>query len=164
MKKLFFTLALVLGCYFAAFSQKNYTNAIGLRLGYPTSITYKHFISEPGAIEVFAGFRSYSGYGWFNAAAAYEHHFDISGVDGLNWYAGGGVSAFFWNDRDNIFVNNRDYKSTSIGVFGVIGLDYKFANAPLNLSVDWMPLVFLNGYGSGFGGGYGALSARYVLN
>ena len=62
MKKLFFTLVLLVA-FFAANSQE-YKSAIGLRLGYPTSITYKHFISEPGAIEVFAGFRSYSLYRW----------------------------------------------------------------------------------------------------
>jgi len=162
MKKSIFTLVLALGCFVAAYSQ-NYNSAIGLRLGYPVSVTYKHFISEPGAIEVFAGFRSYSGYGWFNIAGAYEHHFPISGAEGLNWYVGGGASAFFWNDRDNFFVGNNDYNSTSIGILGVVGLDYKFADAPVNLSVDWMPLIFLNGYGRGFGGGYGALSARYVL-
>lgn len=162
MKKLLFTLALVLGCFFAAYSQ-NYHSAIGLRLGYPASVSYKQFISEPGAIEGFLGFRSYSGYSWINIGATYQHHMPISGVDGLNWYFGGGASVFFWNDKDDVFVNNDDFSTTSIGVLGVLGLDYKFANAPVNLSVDWMPTFFVNGYGSGFGGGYGALSARYVL-
>lgn len=160
MKKLFFTLALALGCFVAAYSQ-NYKSALGLRLGYPISATYKHFISEPGAIEVFAGFRSWTYYSWFNVAGAYEHHFPISGVDGLNWYVGGGASAFFWNYKD-LFPGDNS-ASTSIGIMGVLGLDYKFDNAPVNLSVDWMPIFFVNGYGNGFGGGYGALSARYVL-
>jgi hypothetical protein len=157
-KKILLTLTLVLGCLWAAHSQKAYNSAIGLRLGYPVSVSYKHFISDPGAIEVFAGFRNYSGYGWFNVGAAYQHHFPISGVDGLNWYAGGGASAFFWNfDIDN------DESNLSIGVLGVVGLDYKFDSAPVNISVDWMPIFFANGYGNGFGGGYGALSVRYVL-
>ena len=26
-----------------------------------------------------------------------------------------------------------------MGAMGVVGLDYKFANAPLNLSLDWKP-------------------------
>lgn len=160
MKKLFFTFALALGCFVAAYSQ-NYNSAIGLRLGYPVSVTYKHFISEPGAIEVFAGFRSWTYYRWFNVAGLYEHNFPISGVEGLNWYVGGGASAFFWS-YDDLFVGD-DGSNTSIGIMGVLGLDYKFESAPVNLSVDWMPLFFLNGYGNGFGGGYGALSARYVL-
>jgi hypothetical protein len=162
MKKLIFTLVLVIGCFFAAYSQ-NYKSAIGLRLGYPVSVSYKHFISEPGAIEGFLGFRSYSGYSWVNVGATYQHHFAIPDVDGLSWYVGGGASVFFWNDKDDFFAGNDDFNSTSFGILGVLGLDYKFPSAPINLSVDWMPTIFINGYGSGFGGGYGALSARYVL-
>ena len=79
----------------AAQSQSGYKSAIGLRFGYPLSVSYKHFISEPGAIEVFAGFRSYSYYSWFNIGGLYEHHKPISSVDGLQWYFGGGASVFF---------------------------------------------------------------------
>ncbi len=158
MKKLFFTLVLVLA-FFAAQSQE-YKSAIGLRLGYPTSISYKQFISDPGAIEVFAGFRSYTFYRWVNIGAAYEHHKPITGVEGLKWYFGGGASVFLWTYDDGFL---DDDGSTSFGLLGVLGLDYKFANAPVNLSADWMPVFFLNGYGNGFGGGFGALSARYTF-
>ncbi len=161
-KKFFLTIALALGCFAAAYSQ-SYSSAIGLRLGYPASLSYKQFFSEQGAIEGFLGFRSYTGYSWMNVGATYQHHFPITGVDGLNWYVGGGASIFFWNDKDNVFVNNSDFSTTSFGVLGVLGLDYKFENAPFNLSVDWMPTIFINGYGSGFGGGYGALCVRYVI-
>ncbi len=158
MKKLFFTLVLLMA-FFAANSQ-DYKSAIGLRLGYPTSITYKHFISEPGAIELFAGFRSYTFYRWINVGGAYEHHKPISGVDGLKWYFGGGASIFLWTYDDGFL---DDDGSTSFGLLGVLGLDYKFADAPVNLSADWMPVFFLNGYGNGFGGGFGAVSARYTF-
>lgn len=162
-KQLFLTLAFALGlCYVS--NAQNYHSAIGLRLGYPTSISYKHFISEPAAIEGFLGFRSYANYGWLNVGATYQHHFPISGADGLSWYAGGGASVFFWNDKNDFFSGNDDFSTTSLGILGVLGLDYKFANAPVNLSVDWMPIFFINGYGNGFGGGYGALSARYTIN
>jgi hypothetical protein len=160
MKKLIFTLSLVLCCVFAAQSQ-GYKSAIGLRFGYPLSVSYKHFISEPGAVEVFAGFRNYAYYNWFNVGAIYEHHKPISSVEGLQWYFGGGASVFFWSFDDGFFNDNSS--NTSIGVMGALGLDYKFANAPFNLSVDWLPTFFVNGYGNGFGGGYGALAARYTL-
>ncbi|MEQ1744522.1 MAG: hypothetical protein ABMA02_03790 [Saprospiraceae bacterium] len=158
-KKLVFVLALLIGCAAASFGQE-YKSAIGLRLGYPVSITYKTFISDPGAIEIFGGFRSWTGYKWFNVAGLYEHHAEVSGVDGLKWYFGGGASVFFWT-YDEGFDGGS---STSIGLLGTLGLDYKFADAPINLSADWVPHFFLNGYGSGFGGGYGALSVRYTLN
>ena len=56
MKKLFFTLAIMFAC-FAAFSQANYKSAIGLRLGYPASISFKTFVNEKGAFEGFLGYR-----------------------------------------------------------------------------------------------------------
>jgi len=160
MKKVILALTLVMGLSMAA-SAQNYTSAIGLRLGYPTSVSYKHFISDQGALEGFLGFRSYArSYSWVTLGLTYQHHWDISGVDGLSWYAGGGLSAFFWNYKDN-FIGAEG--NTSIGVLGALGLDYKFDSAPVNLSLDWLPIFFVNGYGSGFGGGYGALSVRYVL-
>lgn len=159
-KKFFLVLTLFLGVLLSSEAQSSYQSAIGLRLGYPVSVSYKHFIGDPSAIEVFAGIRSWSGYSFINIGGLYEYHKPISGVDGLQWYFGGGASVFFWNYKNN-FVG--DYATTSFGLLGALGLDYKFADAPVNLSVDWVPTIFLNGYGSGFGGGYGALSARYTL-
>jgi len=52
----------------------------------------------------------------------------------------------------------------TFGVHGNVGLDYTFENAPINVSIDWMPTVLLgSGYSTGFSAGYGALSLRYVL-
>lgn len=144
----------------ATHAQNNYTSAIGLRLGYPLSVSYKHFVSESSAIEAFGGFRSYAGYGWFNVGALYQVHKPIADVEGLNWYFGGGASVYFWN-YDNDFIGSD--ASTSFGILGNLGLDYKFANSPINVTLDWVPAFFVNGYGSGFGGGYGALGVRYVL-
>lgn len=159
MKKLILTLVVVVCCVFAAQSQ-DYKSAIGLRLGYPLSVSYKTFISDPGAIEVFAGFRSYAYLGWFNVGAMYEHHLPIASVSGLKWYFGGGAAVYFWH-YDNGYPDADS--NTSFSILGNLGLDYKFASAPVNLSVDWVPTFFLNGYGDGFAGGYGALSVRYTL-
>lgn len=160
MKKLFFTLAIMFA-FSAAYSQSTYKSAIGLRFGVPLSVSYKQFISEPGAIEVFAGFRNYSGYGWFNVGALYQHHKPIESVEGLKWYFGGGAAAYFWNyDFD---LPGDDDTNLNLSVLLNLGLDYKFDSVPLNLSVDWVPGFFIGGYASGFGGGYGALSARYTL-
>ncbi len=160
LRKLLF-LALFLCLFAAAASAQEYRSAIGARLGYPLSASYKHFISAPGAIELFAGTRGWTTYRWFNVGGIYQHHFPIEGVSGLKWYVGGGASIFFWSYGD-AFVGS--YGSTSFGVLGVLGLDYKFTEAPINLSLDWVPLLFLNGFGRGFGSGYGALSVRYTLN
>lgn len=152
---------LVMLFMFAAVSQaQDYKTAVGLRLGSPLSVSYKTFISEKGAFEGVAGFRSFSGFSWFNVGAYYQHHNEISSVNGLKWYYGAGANIYFWSFDFDL----PGSSSTSIGLSGVLGLDYKFADIPLNLSIDWIPTFFVNGYNDGFAGGYGALAARYVLN
>jgi hypothetical protein len=161
MKKLalLFSMLLVLALS-GGLKAQNYKSAIGLRLGVPLAVSYKFFVTEPGAIELYAGYRHYAfGYTYFSLGGMYEHHFPISSVDGLAWYVGGGASVWFFNYD---FVT--DESATGIGINGIIGLDYKFANAPINLSVDWGPTFQVSGYGNGFAAGYGALAVRYTLS
>lgn len=149
----------------AAFSQvgsaQRYSSAVGARLGYPLSLSYKTFVSESTAVEGILGYRGFSGYSWITIGAALQKHNAIGDVDGLAWYYGGGASVFLFNFDNDFFGDNSS--TTSFGIQGYLGLDYRFADIPLNLSVDWVPTFFVNGFGSGFGGGYGALAARYIL-
>ncbi|MEO5905329.1 MAG: hypothetical protein ABIQ11_01290, partial [Saprospiraceae bacterium] len=141
---------------------QNYQSALGLRLGFPLAVSYKFFISEPAAIELYLGFRSYNfGYTFLNPGVMYQYHFPISGVDGLSWYVGAGASIYLYNYKDNYC---PDCDGLAFGLNGVLGLDYKFANAPINLSADWLPSIVIGGNFTGFGGGNGALAARYTLN
>lgn len=138
-----------------------YDKAIGLRFGYPLAASFKFFVTEPGAIEIYLGIRSWTWYSSINPGAMYQHHFPISGVDGLSWYVGGGAGLELNNYKTG-------YDGDNLGIYinGVLGLDYRFANAPINLSVDWSPTFVLSGgnaYVNDFRGGYGALSARYIL-
>lgn len=164
MKKLIFTLAVILCCVFAAQAQSSYKTAIGLRLGYPAAISLKHFISEKGAVEGFVGFRGYNFVRLINVGALYQHHSPISDVEGLKWYVGGGAGAWIWT-YDNDYNFGADYGNLNLAVMGCLGLDYKFADLPINLSVDWVPTFVVGDsyYSAGFGFGYGALSARYTL-
>lgn len=141
---------------------QDYKSAIGLRFGYPLSITYKTFLNESNALELYAGYRGYSGiYSYFSVGALYEIHKPINGVDGLSWYYGGGLSVQFFT-YDNSYVFTDDNGSVGLGISGVIGLDYKFADAPFNLSVDFLPTIRFGGWDSGYYS-WGALAARYVL-
>ena len=163
MKKiaLLFSMLFVMAIVNEAKAQ-NYQSALGLRLAFPLAASYKFFISEPAAIELYLGIRSYSiGYTFLNPGAMYQYHFPINGVDGLNWYVGGGASLYLYNFKDNYC---SDCDGLAFGLNGALGLDYKFANAPINLSVDWLPTIVIAGNFSGFGGSYGALAARYTLN
>lgn len=127
-------------------SGQDYTTALGLRLGYPFGITLKHFVSPQGALEGIVGV----GYG-FNLTALYEYHGNFSGASGLKWFAGGGLSFYSWPDW-----------GASVGIAGILGLDYKFAGAPIDLSLDWLPAFYFTGYNA-FTGGGGALSVRYTF-
>ena len=49
-----------------------------------------------------------------------------------------------------------------VGVDGVIGLDYKFRGAPINLSLDWQP-SFEFGDNRGFVSSWGGLGIRYTF-
>lgn len=156
------TLLILFVCINYPSQAQNYTTAIGLRLGYPFSASYKTFINENNAIEITAGYRGWTYYKWFNIGGYYQHHTPIESADGLSWYYGGGINLYFWS-FDNSYFNSKDYSSTTLGLSGVLGLDYKFKDTPINVSLDWIPTFFLSGYGDGFGGGYGGLSVRYVL-
>lgn len=158
MKKIYFSIVVCLLLTSGLFAQ-DFNSAIGLRLGYPTSVTYKKFISSNNAIEVFAGYRNFVGASFFTVSGAYQIHKDFDSVDRLQWYYGAGASAFLWS------VDFGD-GSTSLGIQGYLGLSYTLSSAPVNFSIDWIPTVFINGlegYGRGFGSGYGSLAVRYVL-
>lgn len=160
MKKTLLTVSVITAmAMFGSLYGQSYQSAVGLRLGSPWAASYKMFISEPGAIEVFAGYRWHGSYSWVSANGLYQHHFPIGSVENLSWYIGAGAGVQFWSWKGLAL----DDSNTSISIMGVGGLDYKFADIPLNLSLDWMPTYFLGGYFSGFGGGYGSLTARYVL-
>ncbi|MEZ4910436.1 MAG: hypothetical protein R2774_06210 [Saprospiraceae bacterium] len=153
-------LAAFMFCSVISYGQ-SYNSAIGARLGYPLSLSYKKFISDRAAVEGILGFKSYTGYSWINVGGLYEIHNELPSIDGLSWYYGAGASIYLWS-YDNDFIDAGS--STSIGISGVIGLDYRFADIPLNISIDWIPTFFVNGYGNGFGSEYGGIGVRYILN
>ena len=146
-------------CLFTLNTQaQNYDSAVGLRLGSPLSASYKTFLNESSAIEAFASFRSFSGYSWFALNGAYQIHKPIDSIDGLNYYYGAGAGVYFWS-----FDFDGDNATTTLGIQGYLGLDYTFKDAPINITVDWIPTIFINGFTSGFGAGFGSLGVRYTL-
>ena len=132
-------------------SSSSYTTALGLKY-YPGGITIKHFINSNTALEGLLYFWSPG----VRFTGLYEIHGDISDVNGLKWYIGPGAHLGFYNN---------DYGGgVSIGLDGVLGLDYKFEGAPINLSLDWQPsLEFSSSYESGFIGNWGGLGIRYAF-
>lgn len=166
MKKAILFFSLFIFCLMANTAQaQDFKSAVGARLGYPLSVTYKHFLNETGAIEVYAGTRGFGGllgvggYRWYSVSGGYQIHADIESVEGLQWYYGAGASVFFWT-----YDFDTDASSVSLGLQAYGGLSYTFEDQPVNISIDWVPTIFLNSYAnSGFNAGYGSVAVRYIL-
>lgn len=139
---------------------QNYKTAVGARIGYPLTLSGKYFIDESIALEANLGLRAFSGYSWFALSAAGLKHKPLDVLDGLNWYYGAGLSVYFWR-FDQITTLSS---SSSLGLQGYVGLDYTFKKSPINVTIDWTPTFFINGYTSGLGTRFGGLGIRYTLN
>jgi hypothetical protein len=128
----------------------DYTTALGVKVWDGGGISLKHFFDERNAGELIAYFWSRG----VRFTGLYEIHGDINGAAGLKWYIGPGAHIGFYNTKygDGGFV----------GVDGVLGLDYKFNGAPINVSLDWQPSIEF-GSGRGFYGGWGGLGIRYTF-
>jgi hypothetical protein len=131
-------------------SGSDYTTAVGVKVWDGGGITLKHFFNEKNAGELI-------GYFWSRGVrftGLYEIHGDINGAEGLKWYIGPGA---------HIGVYNNKYGDGGfIGIDGVLGLDYKFNAAPINISLDWQP-SFEFGDNRGFVGSWGGLGIRYTF-
>ena len=137
MKKLVSVLVVLLMVGAAcSVSAQDYKTALGVRLSSSpaivnNSISIKHFVTEKAAIEGLFSFGDPLAIG-----ALLEIHEPL-GTPGLQWYYGGGAYLGFVKSYN---VNtDKNETNTNFGAQGVLGLDYKFANVPVNLSIDWKP-------------------------
>ena len=132
----------------------SYTTALGVKF-YPGAVTLKHFIKTDVALEGIAYFFDRG----LRVTGLYEFHGDINGAPGLKWYIGPGAHVGFYNSK---YYEGNSY--VGVGIDGVLGLDYKFNGAPINLSLDWQPsFEFGDHYKNGFSGDWGGFAIRYTF-
>jgi hypothetical protein len=115
---------------------QDYKTGLGVRLSnwnamQNNSISIKQFISEKTAIEGLFTFGDPLALG-----ALIEFHKPLSAAGLTYYYGAGGYLAFVKTVNVNSQKSSTD---PNIGAQGVIGLDYKFSNIPLNISLDWKP-------------------------
>ncbi len=160
MKKIFTILGLIFITSLAMYSTsnaQNYKHAIGGRFGTANGVTFKTSLGGNKMLDIIANFRSHDGLEYFRLTGLYEINNPIAGAPGLAWYYGlGGTLGS---------VKYKHYKSSSdlyLSLDGVLGLDYKFVEAPINLSLDWKPAIALAPDTEFDGAGLG-LSIRFTF-
>ncbi|MBP7902187.1 MAG: hypothetical protein KA015_05170 [Spirochaetes bacterium] len=128
MKKYFVILFLFISniCF-----ASDYKAALGVRLEAGKhgnhGLSYKYFFAKPSAVELMA--LSDLDYGIeFHAFYIFQNNLPGASSE-FQWYAGAGGHLGIWE------------KDTPVaGPDGLIGLEYRFKQIPLALSLDWHPL------------------------
>jgi hypothetical protein len=137
MKKIILSTLLITGIFcYSTVQAQDYQTALGVRLSSSSamvnnSISIKHFISEKSAIEGLLSFGDPLAIG-----ALYELHKPLAASGLTYFYGAGGYIAFLKKVNTN---TNKTTTDPNFGAQGVLGLDYKFNNIPLNISIDWKP-------------------------
>jgi hypothetical protein len=147
LKAIVFTIALLLGTFFAM--AQPYNNAIGAHIGSPGGVSFKHFTGDKFAIEGILG--GYFGpTGGVSLVLLAENHAELFFPD---LYVVYGLGAHAGSVNQSLF----------LGGDGILGLEYNFGSAPFNFMVDIKPRIGLQSGGFQFGMD-GGLALRYILN
>lgn len=150
--KLFSTIVIVLMMYANDLNaQRAYNTAIGIRAGGTSGLTVKQFTGSSTALEGILGIWP-DGFGFTLLIEKYAG----SGLDGLNWYYGGGGHIAAHNNRHFYNYpyerNGRRYGDGELGfgVDGIVGIEYKIPPIPIALSLDLKPFVEVTTHGNAF--------------
>ncbi len=160
MKKLFFTVALLVGFVTIVSAQEVSPHAIGIRTGdndgFGAEISYQKKMGDINRFELDLGFRDNKNFDAWKLTGVYQWIWNIDG--GFNWYAGFGAGLGSWNNKtfdnvdDGLFVN----------AVGDIGVEYNIDNFPLLISLDFRPeFGIVNNFGDNDLGLDIALGIRY---
>ena len=156
MRKFFLTVVMAFSII-ALLNAQDYRTGIGLRGGFSSGLTLKHFVSNKAAFEGILSTR------WrgFDITGLYEIHGEAFDVERLNWYYGFGAHLGFWDGRYAPW-GSVGSTYTVIGIDGILGIEYNFTEIPVNISLDWKPAINVFG-NQGFWGDGGAISLRYIF-
>jgi hypothetical protein len=135
---------------------QEYKTGIGIRAGFSSGLTIKHFINRKAAVEGLLKSR------WqgFDITGLYEVQAKAFDVDHLDWFYGGGAHIGFYNGS-HAYWGDNGVAYTIVGIDGIIGLEYSFSDIPINIGIDWKPALNLVGYTGIWS--EGALSVRFVF-
>jgi hypothetical protein len=158
MKKIGLSLLFAL-CLFFYGNAQDYNTGIGLRGGFASGLTIKHFVTSKAAFEGILASR------WrgIEVTGLYEVHGRAFQTERMKWFIGFGAHVGFWNgDYTHKYWGEPGESYTVVGLDGILGLEYSFVEVPFNIGIDWKPAFNFYGY-SGFWADGGALSIRYIF-
>lgn len=144
MKKIIFSLLVLLAFSNLMNGQEISDNAIGLRFGdnagFGGEISYQKKLSNINRLEVDLGFRSRSNENdAFKLTGIYQWMWNID--QGFNWYAGFGAGVGSWTNNN---INSTKNDGMFLNADGNIGIEYNF-DIPLLISLDFRPEIGLLG-------------------
>jgi hypothetical protein len=154
MKKVSLLFLACIGLDITTVNAQTYQTALGAKFytgdGSIGGINVRHSTAENTALEGSLLFFS----GGVGLEGLYEYQAPITGAEGLQYFVGGGAMLGFGTGKHN---NN----STQFALRLTGGVDYKFTDAPLNISLAFDPFFYLAPQtGSNLALGIGL---RYVL-
>lgn len=148
-----------------------YETGIGFRLaGITSGISVKHYISSNSALEGILSFGRHA----FLITGLYEKHQPFPNAEGLSWFFGGGAHVGFFSSEYRYYdfyysshgkIKYVEFEHSDAGTFlggdFILGMEYKFKNAPVDLGLDVKPFIDL--VPGLYGYWEGALSIRFTL-
>lgn len=136
------------------FAQKNsmpYHQSFGGRGGFIYGLTYRNFIDRMLALELIGAYRYKGGavHGLFEFSKQFKRTPDVYWYWGLGMHAGRYDSKTYYQSTptwlnskwgDEYFSASKpDESVTTFGVDGILGMEYVFRAAPVNISLDFHP-------------------------
>jgi hypothetical protein len=146
-----------------------YATGIGVRFGgIATGITVKHYTNSNTALEGILGFGRHS----LILTGLYEKHQEFPSAPGLSWFYGGGAHLGFVSHNYSYYdfyykshkhEGDADLYDSNVffGADFILGMEYKFKDAPISLGLDIKPYIdLLPGF---YGYWEGAFTFRFTL-
>lgn len=161
MKKIVTAIFLLSLVQSGIYAQSN-DNALGLRFGGTSGLTYKHHNGNGKAMEGILGFWGNG----FSLTGLIEKQVSAFNQPGLSWYYGYGahLAIFNTNSAGNGYGRGeRNYEDSElgIGVDGLLELQYRIQQTPVSLSFGLKPFIEFDTDGGVHAGPDPAFSVRF---
>lgn len=117
-----------------------YKNAVGVRAGYSSGITFRHSIDRKLLVE---GLALYNRHG-FQFTALYGYQFSPYPKERLYYYGSAGLHVGNWQEElaPGAGSNAVDWQEEfALGAAIAVGSEFAFRDAPVIIGLEWKPMI-----------------------